>query len=113
MPKWRFSKSGSSGLYTGRVFFSSKDCVGINVDSQQCFPEFRRWKSIYSLGDFLQDSDFKDAAVNALVDSMIELGRFPYHMASYIYPASTVGSAHRTLATDVYINCWQRDQWGS
>lgn len=74
-------------LYYGLFFLPTKD-----------FNEV--WALLYEFGDYIQDTCFKDAAIDALIEQMIEKNSMPRDLACFIYPFSTDGSPHRKLAID-------------
>jgi hypothetical protein len=100
-------------LYTGRIFLTTEtDSIKLPDSKKSVSYEWPRWANCYALGDFLQDSDFKDAAVDVLVEAIIDCKQFPIHLASYIYPYSPPGSAHRRFAVDIYVNLRVRENLG-
>jgi hypothetical protein len=62
------------------------------------------WETLYILGDFLQDTDFGDALIDAMVDWMTVTGKAPVLLPTFVYSNSKLSSAHRTFAVDIYIN---------
>jgi hypothetical protein len=100
-------------LYTGRIFLATETDSTTSADSKgNVSYEWMRWARCYALGDFLQDSDFKDAIVDAIVEAFLACKQAPFDLPSYIYPHSLEGSAHRKLAVDVQINFWNRERLG-
>jgi hypothetical protein len=110
-------------VYTGRLFLKKEDdlvtCEGgdtgdvtdkkwLDVDNE----EWLRWGKAYLLGDYLQDTDFKDAVIDSMIAGLLETGYYPYTLASYIYPCSAKTSAHRKLAVDVFVFYWTRTDLG-
>lgn len=90
-------------LYTGRVF-SWIDVVDPNARAT----ERNIWQSGYMLADYLQDSDFKDAIIDAIAEEILVSRRPLPYLASWIYPYSTTGSAHRKMAVDLTVWYWRR-----
>lgn len=67
--------------------------------------EWIRWRDCYALGEFLRDSDFQDACIDALLERLYDR-QIPVHgLAHYIYSHSAVESVHRDLVVDFFINC--------
>jgi hypothetical protein len=46
--------------------------------------EWPRLAKCYALGGFLQDIDFKDAAIDAMIEALIVWKRVPVNIASYL-----------------------------
>lgn len=95
-------------LYTGRVFLRDDRAQVVMEDGTFESEEYGVWDSCYALGDFLQDTDFKDALIDALIEGMATTVDYPLEVANCIYPYSGKGSAHRSLAIDVLVNIWDR-----
>ncbi|KAF2124706.1 hypothetical protein P153DRAFT_301489 [Dothidotthia symphoricarpi CBS 119687] len=74
--------------------------------------EWSRWCDIYALGHILQDDDFKDAAIDFLINIMVVHQQIPYQLLRRIYSHSSKQSAHRKLAVDVFVKCRSRHCWG-
>ncbi|KAH7406952.1 ribonucleotide reductase inhibitor-domain-containing protein [Phaeosphaeria sp. MPI-PUGE-AT-0046c] len=95
-------------MYTGRLCYAPTE----RDDGGQWFArDFFDWKHVYELGDFLQDSDLKDAAIDAHVEGMIETNQYALFVPYWIYPYSTAASAHRKLAVDLCIEVWNREDF--
>jgi hypothetical protein len=99
-------------LYTGRVYVAVTDETLLLDNTKAAEDEFYNERSLYALGDFLQDPDFKDAIIDAIIDSMVAYMKHPLMLADHIYLHSAVGSSHRLLPQDIFINCWAREDWG-
>jgi hypothetical protein len=101
-------------LYTGHIFISKPGSIDVERRSlNELFDhEFIRWRHVYALGDFLQDADFKDALVDAMIEIMLDKEHWPNDLGLWIYEASIVGSKHRRLAVDIFVHCWSRDLFG-
>jgi hypothetical protein len=78
-------------VYTGRLFLKKEDdlvtCEGgdtankwLDVTNE----EWPRWANVYLLGDYLKNSDVKDAVIDSMIDGLLETGYYPYTLASYI-----------------------------
>ncbi|KAF1844384.1 uncharacterized protein K460DRAFT_357990 [Cucurbitaria berberidis CBS 394.84] len=98
-------------LYTGRMFVMKDGDDRIGPDGDSYSGEWDRLRDCYASGDFLQDSDFKDATIDALVTRMVETDCYPLGLARYIYDYSNKGSAHRQLAIDTCVRVWDRDDY--
>lgn len=93
-------------LYTGRLCYAPAERDdGSDWFLQDC----DMWKDVYALGDFLQDSDLKDAAIDAHVESMLEANDYASSLAEWIYPYTNQYSKHRGLAVDLFTKVWSRD----
>jgi hypothetical protein len=68
------------------------------------------WGVAYDMGDFLQDSDFKDAVIDGSIEKMVLYNECPFLLAQWIYDKSPIISAHRKLAVDTFVNCWPRSK---
>ena len=101
-PEW--FKAWVKFLYTGRVFIGGGEEEGKN-DSK----ERDTWKELYALADFIQDIDFKDALIDAMMERIIKIGKCPAHLATYVFSGSTKDSAHRKFAVDLYVLGWPRN----
>jgi len=98
-------------LYTGRIFLTTegdlqKDHTGVYKSCHNT-----RWASCYALADYIHDSDFKDAAIDAMIEVICQTNLYPFSLAGYIYPHSVKGSAHRMLAVDLFTKYWRRDDY--
>ena len=71
--------------------------------------ELVTWRSLYALADFIQDTGFKDALIDALIDWMTTWKKWPLKVATYIYPYSKQNSPHRQLAVDLFVNVQRRE----
>ncbi|KAH4000213.1 hypothetical protein HBI26_197700 [Parastagonospora nodorum] len=95
-------------LYTGSVFLTRpEDHSSDGKSSKEC----PRWDNCYALGDFLQDTDFKDACIDVMIEIMVSLRRHPYDLPAMIYKCSTQDSNHRTFVVDTFINVMKRKDW--
>ena len=97
-------------IYTGRLFLTIKDDVH-REQEKVINHEWTRWSKSYAMADYLQDPDYKDAAIDALIDGVYDIGA-PFLLASYIYPYSPNQSAHRKLAVDLFVKYWNRKSMG-
>jgi hypothetical protein len=97
-------------LYTGRMFLM-QDGDHTEVDCRSMNQEWNRWRSCYALGNFLQDSDFKDVCIDACMEAIIAIAGIPALIGHYIYPYSTESSSHRKFAIDIFVHCWDRAAW--
>lgn len=94
-------------LYTGRLCYAA---TNRDEDFSIWLPkEWVRWAKIYALGDFLQDTDLKDAAIDAHVENMLELDGYCPILAKWVYPYSSARSAHRKLAVDLFVATWVQE----
>jgi hypothetical protein len=90
-------------LYTGRIFLVKEG------DTKE--EEFTRWGNCYALGDFLQDSDFGDACINTLPESIRTFAAIPSDLPVWIYNHSTNDSQYRKLVVDLFATCAAPDTW--
>lgn len=94
-------------LYTGRAFLlNSTDDEDEGDDIEK-----RRLQNCYVLANFLQDLDFKDATIDVVIENIVDTKVSQQDLAQWIYPNSSEGSPHRTLAVDTFVNVWPRDTW--
>ncbi|CAO2652617.1 Nn.00g009000.m01.CDS01 [Neocucurbitaria sp. VM-36] len=100
-------------LYTGRLFVKEPGDDVTVCSSYTCTHESSRLYNCYALGEFLQDLDFKDATVDAMIDKMVERKGVPITLADHIYSHSNKDSKHRKLAIDCFIRLWPRGGWTS
>jgi hypothetical protein len=91
-------------LYTGRIFVEQKDGES---EVEECI-EGRLWAELYALQDFLGDGDFGDALIDAIIERMITLRKWPVMFPNFVYLHSETASSHRLLAVDSYVNIWNR-----
>jgi hypothetical protein len=94
-------------LYAGRIFMSKSGDIYKTKNKQtgetiKNSLEYSRWGRLYMLGDFLQDIDFKDAIVDAMIDLIILDNSWPSNLSSKVYPYSTMASPHRKFVVDVF-----------
>jgi hypothetical protein len=97
-------------LYTGRVYLTKegdRSKEGYVLTNR----EWIRWSACYALSDFLQDPNFADACIDASIEFMRTFNRCPSNLALWIYNSTQKTSAHRKLAIDAFINCWNREHW--
>ncbi|KAI4948197.1 hypothetical protein J4E91_006191 [Alternaria rosae] len=98
-------------LYTGRVFIGDGDDSVHADESKTQHEELGTWGSLYALGDFLADDDFKDALIDTMIDWMDLIGKYSLALPNFIYPHSTNGSVHRQLAVDLFVKRWDRKHY--
>ncbi|KAF2659990.1 hypothetical protein K491DRAFT_590022 [Lophiostoma macrostomum CBS 122681] len=100
-------------LYTGRMYITKEgdDSTEEKEPGKKKYysREFSRWLDCYQLGDYLQDPDFKDAAIDSLIDLTIGDKWWPVDLPNYVYPYSTPKSPHRRFVVDLGINCFSKD----
>ncbi|KAJ4376729.1 hypothetical protein N0V86_006846 [Didymella sp. IMI 355093] len=97
-------------LYTGRM------CTVVDGKREQndkVVKELRELIRCYRLGSFLQDSDFRDTIIDALVDMMVCRNIICTATAKVVYNISSSKSPHRKLAVDVAVHCWSTDKFQS
>jgi len=97
-------------LYTGRVFFQEQEADGMPKDLERVAAEILTWVDLYSLGDFIRDTDFRDALIDALIDWMCVMDKIPLSLSSFVYSHTTNASTHRRFAVDVHVHVWGRKQ---
>lgn len=68
--------------------------------------ELARIFDVYSMGDYLQDSDFKDATIDVIINGMVQMKCYPLNFHGYIYPFSSKQSSHRSLAVELVLHVW-------
>ncbi|KAJ4334000.1 hypothetical protein N0V95_009288, partial [Ascochyta clinopodiicola] len=95
-------------LYTGCVCITQEDDDqgkdsedGITVDY-----EWTKWADCFRVGDFLQDSDFKDAMINTAIEKIISEDINYKNLAEDVYTFSQPTSRNRRLAVDIALNTW-------
>jgi len=68
--------------------------------------EWERLTSAYIFGDKIQDGDYKDAAIDALIQKVLNEKSYPIHKTRKIYENTVGGDSARRLWIDwfVYIN---------
>jgi hypothetical protein len=64
----------------------------------------------YSLGDYLQATDFQDAVIDAIITIMIDTNFVSFRLVCCVYPSSLKDSAHRKLCRDL-INTLNRQSF--
>ena len=68
--------------------------------------EWLRWRNCYILGEFLEDLDFQDASIDALMKRVYDRqDDAVFGLAHDIYSHSVAKSYHRRLAVHLYANC--------
>ncbi|KZM24655.1 uncharacterized protein EKO05_0007087 [Ascochyta rabiei] len=65
--------------------------------------EWTRWHQCYELGNYFQDTDFKDTLIDIAVEKMSSDEEYTLALPGYIYPTSNAQSPHRKLAVDVKV----------
>jgi hypothetical protein len=96
-------------LYSGpHITITKKDdrvkptpCATPSVDH-----EWIKWAACYELGSFLQDTDFKDALIDASMEKMYTDEEYTTDFPSFVYPTSSRQSPHRKLAVDIAVSVW-------
>jgi hypothetical protein len=89
-------------LYTGRIC----SVHSVENDGPEHQFEWTTLRRYYKLASYLQDTDFKDAVIDALVDKMV-CGNFnDVSFPGVIYPHTSTQSPHRRLAVDIALNTW-------
>jgi hypothetical protein len=86
-------------LYSGRIHVTFG--TGFSLST-----EWYALKLCYKLGNTLRDCSFKDAALDAMIDFMIETGYVTIGLHDFIYQHTNYGSPHRKLAVDLAVNVW-------
>lgn len=66
--------------------------------------EYGQLVEAYVLGDWLQDPDYKDAVIDALIDKIKDDPILPTGLAGTIWAHTAPGSSLRELVTDVYLS---------
>jgi hypothetical protein len=67
--------------------------------------------SCYTFGNFLQDSDFKDACIDVCMEAMCATRKTPHCLSETIYSGSLKASSHRKLAVETLAHCTSRSFW--
>jgi hypothetical protein len=98
-------------LYTGCMYLMKDGDIERTSEGVTTNSEWPRWASCYALGDFLQDSDFKDACIDSCIEANVASASNPHSLAGWIYSCSAGCSSHRKLAVDVFVHCWVRTGW--
>ncbi|KAH8728199.1 hypothetical protein GQ44DRAFT_769717 [Phaeosphaeriaceae sp. PMI808] len=93
-------------LYTGHYSIMKEDNL---ADRNERICLWDRWYKFYALGDFLQDCDFKDAAIDNLISLMTKCNKSPDHLPAWIYSHSKEGSAHHMLTVDIFVHNFNRE----
>ncbi|KAI4910502.1 uncharacterized protein J4E92_010430 [Alternaria infectoria] len=93
-------------LYTGRVFVGGAENLMDN--ERKHYPELWAWEGLYDLGVYLDDSDFRDALIDAMIDWMCASCKVPMKFARCVYPLTAESSAHRKLGVDAFVNIGRR-----
>jgi hypothetical protein len=99
-------------LYTGQ--FSTQEKADIVKSASSA--DNSAWdllRSVYALGDYLQDTNFKDAMIDDMASRCVLSQRHPDLAASYIYPFSSPESPHRQLAIDICVFAWSVEEYRS
>lgn len=98
-------------LYTGHLYLTGGPDEGLWDLGKYPVPlrntEELRWVDCYRAGDYLQDADFKDALIDAVVQlynrtSYLEKRRMPTYFAS-VYNWTTTTSPHRNFVVDMCV----------
>jgi hypothetical protein len=104
-------------LYTGRLFCTKEDGKLIDqagIQSKHVQNNklvFSRWSNCYKLADILQNSDFKDALIDMLLESTVEENCYSSSLSRVIYDHSSKDSVHRKMVVDTLIHVSARDLW--
>lgn len=109
----------SRWLYTGRFHIEGDnnssmqdELLGEVMGSpSQKGPNWDDLTVCYALSDSLHSPDFADATIDALLRRMVQDNIAPTDLAKWIYPKTTIDSAHRRLCRDLALNCWVRDKF--
>ncbi|KAF3036987.1 hypothetical protein E8E11_002811 [Didymella keratinophila] len=65
----------------------------------------------YALGSFLQDTGFRDATIDAIMEKMVCDDLVYADLAKDAYAVPSTDSPHRKLAIDIAINVWPREMF--
>ncbi|KAF2799664.1 hypothetical protein K505DRAFT_230491, partial [Melanomma pulvis-pyrius CBS 109.77] len=107
-------------LYTGRLYLIKHDDDDDDHDDDgddtigeefKLRGEWGRWAEYYKLGDFVQDSGFQDALVDALIERVLEKYHYPIFLPPIVYKHSTSGSIHRKLLVDLVVCVWDHEHF--
>ncbi|KAI4648979.1 uncharacterized protein J4E78_008496 [Alternaria triticimaculans] len=88
-------------LYTGRIFTGTETPQIRESEAELFCKDVSAWNRLYTLGDFLQDGDFKDALIDAMMEFTAILNAYPIRLPDFIYSHSTKDSAHRRFVVDI------------
>lgn len=91
-------------LYTGRIFTGTETPQIRQSEAELFCKDVSAWNRLYTLGDFLQDGDFKDALIDAMMEFTAILNAYPIRLPDFIYSHSTKDSAHRRFVVDMFVN---------
>ncbi|KZM24652.1 uncharacterized protein EKO05_0007088 [Ascochyta rabiei] len=96
-------------LYTGRVCITQEgdEKEVIDDDVQTIDYEWENWVMCFKIGDFLQDSDFKDAMIDAAIEKLISENIDYVEIPVGVYTFSQPTSRNRRLAVDLALNVWE------
>ncbi|KAI8932788.1 hypothetical protein NX059_010278 [Plenodomus lindquistii] len=99
-------------VYTGRVFSTKVDDVTRkDPDNRESGLNNKEWSRLfdaYRLGDFLQAVGFKDAIIDALMQSATGLESLPHRLATFIYGSSSPDSAHTVMCVNAFLRTYTR-----
>jgi hypothetical protein len=101
-------------LYSRRFYITESDDIDCEEESDTLESgengERENLWDCYQLGDFLQDSDFKDAIIDALINKMVVENCYPLYIAQAVYASSTAASPHRQWVVDCAIKFWSKPE---
>lgn len=94
-------------LYTGRLYLKKADDRSDPspklIDGAVFHKRNKEWlrlNACYQLADFLQNEDFSDAVLDAVVEAMVDTNSWPIALVRTVYRASRKGSPHRLLVAE-------------
>lgn len=99
-------------LYSGRFYLAEQDDIkydekrNLHIDG-----EYLKVLRCYTLADFLQDNDFKDASIDIIVKKIANGNHSLADLAQTVYAHSTAQSPHRQLIVDCAIQFWSKTEF--
>ena len=92
-------------IYERRIFSAKAD----DVQKGNTDKEWDQLANAWTLGAYLQATDFTDAVTDAIIDKASQSGRHaPQSMHTIVYPKSLAGAPIRKLIVDIAVSCWQK-----
>ena len=93
-------------IYTGKVYsITDTDQDGPDDGRAQIHSdaEWTRLAHCYLLTVKIRDERFGNACIDAIIEKMIEIDRYPTGIASEVYPFTSTGDKLRKLIVDVHV----------
>lgn len=98
-------------LYTGRFCLSAQHDMRPREDGAINDKEWGRWALCLELGDFLQDTSFKDALIDIAIEKMSYDDTYSLDVPNDIYRLTKADSPYRRLTLDIAVSMWDEEDF--